>query len=1072
MAQETERLPDDVFDALVTAEIEQRASDDDVARLFAEAARWRAALLDRLDDAEDDYERAQRVRGPERAQVIADFDAVCLEIEDALDRLDVREGREPWRPPEPTGGKAPAAPVETPVPAALQASWTPGRVVVWFGGTDEVADDRAVVRKVLDELGAPDEPWTDREPVTLPDGRKAAAVAAPIGTVLGWLVGCATDERAGASARWLGRLGLYGVGLVARGSVVPLLRHRNRTEGNGVFAVRWHPVLVDEASLQTFADAAPGAVLAADAKMDALSATRSALVGMVDAVCVQAARQLEAPAPPPRPRTAADLAETYLGRLDGSNFRAPVEPGQDLVRFLDDWSRPVTKPLPKPLVVRLDPPGEQPAWHVQVLGHDPDGALLPIDRAMASHPNQKIQARLLADLMRAERLVPELTRAGADHRGEAFLTEDEAWELLTTTGAVLADAGFTVEVPRSGRAPRPALRLTALDTNPAASAAELAHVRWSVLFDDVELTAAEIVELANQAAPLVLSHGRWVRLDEADLAAAAEALRDRPDQVTGGEMLRWAVGLHGSPLAGGVSIANGWAAELVGAARTVSGKPADEPEGFAATLRSYQRDALAWLQFCDSAGLGGCLALDMGLGKTPTVLAHVLGTHDEGPTLVIAPSAVVGNWRSEARKFAPGLRVKVHHGASRAEPEEIAAEVAEADVLVTTYGTAMRDLDALAAINWHRVVLDEAQVIKNPASEVARGLRRLPSKFRLAMTGTPIENGLGDLWAILDFANPGLVGDRADFVYGLSGAGTGEAALRALNGILVFRRTKAEPEIAAELPERIDEVDHCTMTVEQIGLYQAVLDKLIVESGAEVAQEKGRVLAAITALKQICNHPAAFTGDDGPLDGRSGKLARLEDIIDSVFAAGERVIVFTQYATWAVRLADHLSARTGRPVAAYHGGLPRATRDRLIDEFQASEGAAALVLSMKAGGAGLNLTAANHVVLYDRWWNPAVEDQARDRAWRLGQERTVIYHRLECPGTIDERVEEIVAGKRHVADLVLPKSSSLEDLDADQLRLALGLREDEVLREDTPLPDSGGETELDGGAVAEEGVRA
>jgi superfamily II DNA or RNA helicase len=1041
-----ERLPDDVFGALVDAEIDGRASEEDIATLFAEARRWRTALFERLDEADDALERAKRIEGPERAQVVMDFESICDEVDAALDRLARREGREPTEADDVTDEVEPVAPL-------LQASWSPGRVVVWFGGSDEVHSERADLAEVLTELGVAGEIWADHDPVRLPDGRTAAALSAPIEEVIGWLLGHADDDRFGASARWLAQLCLVGVSLVTRGAMVPLLRHRHRTEGTGTFAVRWHPVLVDDHMLEVFARAAPASVFLASPTLDAPSATRSALVAAVNAVCVQAARQIEAPAPPPRPRSATDLAEVYLGRLDGSSFRAPVDLGQALVRFLDEWARPVARPPRRPLVTRLEPPREGQAWQLQVLGSDPDDVLQPIERAIASHPKKLIQAQLVDDLMRAERLVPELTRAGPERRGEAILTEDEAWEVMSAGAGTLTDAGFDVEFPRSGRAPRPSLRLTALDGGSAASAAELVHVRWSVLFDDVELSATEIAELARQAAPLVESNGRWVRIDEADLAAAAAALRDTSDEMTGGEMLRWAVGLHGSPLEGGVSIANGWAANLVRAAQEVSAEQADEPDGFSGTLRSYQRDALAWLRFCDSAGLGGCLALDMGLGKTPTVLAHVLATSGEGPTLVIAPPAVVGNWASEAAKFAPGLRVRVHHGATRATADEIADEVAEADVVITTYGTALRDLEGLEEIRWHRVVLDEAQAIKNPASNVARELRGLASKFRLTMTGTPVENSLGDLWAILDFVNPGLVGDRADFVSELSHAGSGEAALRLLNGILVFRRTKAEPEIAAELPERIDETDHCTMTAEQIGLYQAVLDELVSTVGSETSGEKGRVLAAITKLKQICNHPAAFTGDDEPLDGRSGKLARLEEIIDNVFAAGERVVIFTQYATWAVRLADHLSRRTGTPVAAYHGGLARVARDRILEEFQDTDGGAALVLSLKAGGAGLNLTAANHVVLFDRWWNPAVEDQARDRAWRLGQERTVIFHRLECPGTIDERVEEIVAGKRHVADLVLPKSSSLEDLDAGQIQRALGLREDAVLSDYLDLDD-------------------
>ncbi|MCB1004190.1 MAG: DEAD/DEAH box helicase, partial [Acidimicrobiales bacterium] len=418
---------------------------------------------------------------------------------------------------------------------------------------------------------------------------------------------------------------------------------------------------------------------------------------------------------------------------------------------------------------------------------------------------------------------------------------------------------------------------------------------------------------------------------------------------------------------------------------------------------------------------------------------------------VVAPPAVVTNWAGEAAKFTPGLRVLVHHGARRASAAELDDEVARADVIITTYGTAVRDVEALSGIEWSAMVLDEAQVIKNPSSETAQLLRRIPAGTKVALTGTPIENGLGDLWAILDFTNPGLVGPRSAFVTHLSTdrdatRREGEDAMRALNGILVFRRTKDEPVIAAELPDRIDEVDHCAMTPEQVGLYQAVIDQLLVKAeGQESA--KGHVFAAITALKQITNHPAAYTGDDDGLDGRSGKLARLDEIVDSVFAAGEKMVVFTQYAEWGQRLAAHLSARTRTSVECYHGGLTRTARDQILESFNERDGAGVLVLSLKAGGTGLNLTAANHVVLYDRWWNPAVEDQARDRAWRLGQTRTVIYHQLVCPGTIDSRVEEVVAGKRQIADVALPKSSSVEDLDPEQLRRALGLRVDELVDE-------------------------
>jgi SNF2 family DNA or RNA helicase len=494
----------------------------------------------------------------------------------------------------------------------------------------------------------------------------------------------------------------------------------------------------------------------------------------------------------------------------------------------------------------------------------------------------------------------------------------------------------------------------------------------------------------------------------------------------------------------------GWAVDLVHGAAAGAARPMPAPEGFEGELRHYQAEARGWLAFLDRAGLGGCLAMDMGLGKTPTVLAHLLEHSDEGPALVIAPPAVLGNWAAEAARFTPSLRVQMHHGATRASGDEVGEEVKEADIVLTTYATAVRDVDELAKVDWARLIVDEAQAIKNPASDTAQELRRIPARSRIALTGTPVENGLGDLWSILDFTNPGLVGPRPVFIEALSrprpiatetdeaGAGggaangspkTGEQALRALNGLLVFRRTKSEPEIAAELP-----------------------DKLLASTGGTKDEDstarKGHVLAAITHLKQICDHPAAYVNDDdGPLDGRSGKLARLEELIEAVFEAGERMLVFTHFARWGERLAHHLTKKTRYPIHCYHGGLTRTQRDRMVKEFQEGTGPGALVVSIKAGGTGLNLTAASHVVLYDRWWNPAVEDQARDRAWRIGQAHTVICHRLVCPGTVDERVEEVVAGKRRIADLVLPASSSLGDLSASELRTALGLRSDAIVEE-------------------------
>ena len=1067
-AQSGPALTDPVaFHALVEAEADGRATDAQIAALEADRVRWQDVVEDLLDEVEDGLVSVRSLAGPERAQVVADFEAERTALLAAFRRAAglPPEAETDLDLDEDAGADGPAANDGV---ARLQLSWSAGRLVAWAAGAGAAPLDRAGLSDLLDAVAAGSPPWAPHASVPVPTGPAAAALAVPVGDILGWLaaVGDRPDTQLGASVRWFSAVTVWAVELVARGSMVPLLKQKRKRRGSAdktrLVHVRWTPALVDANRLAGFARAMPGSVRAVASSAEARDVTTLVLTAMVDAICRQAAQMVVVAAPPPAVNRPAEVAEAFLTRLDGSEFTAPPTVAGDVAGQIDRWAKPVVNPSTRQIVVQLDPPDSGGAWHLKVLAPGPDRRLVSVDVALVNAGSKRRE--LEADLGRLERLLPELNRLGSHRRGDVILSQDEAWQLMSVTGRALIGAGFDVRVPAmSPRKLTPTLRLDSDPSTPSSSGAgQLSQVRWSVLFDDVELTAAEIAALAAEARPLVRSGGRWVAVEHADLEAAAAALEERAgdDTLTGAQMLRYALGLEGTPLAGGINVQGAsWATDLLRQASQVSTEPAPAPEGFVGELRSYQREALAWLGFLDSVGLGGCLALDMGLGKTPTMLAHLLRTAKDGPTLVIAPPAVVTNWAGEARKFTPDLRVVVHHGASRSSSTELAAEVEAADVIITTYGTAVRDVEALGAIEWSQIVLDEAQVIKNPTSETAQLLRRIPARTRVALTGTPIENGLGDLWAILDFTNPGLVGQRSAFVTHLSTdrdatRQEGEDAMRALNGVLVFRRTKDEPVIAAELPDRIDEIDHCSMSAEQIGLYQAVIDQLLLKAdGAE--STKGHVFAAITALKQICNHPSSYTGDADALAGRSGKLARLEEIVEAVYAAGERVVVFTQYAEWGQRLAAHLTARTKTPVECYHGGLTRTARDQIIENFETGDGPAALVLSLKAGGTGLNLTAANHVVLYDRWWNPAVEDQARDRAWRLGQTRTVIYHQLICPGTIDERVDEVVAGKRRIADVALPRSSSVEDLDPDQLRRALGLRVDELV-DDVATPDGDG----------------
>jgi hypothetical protein len=1042
----------DVFDAAVWAAVEGAATQADLALLKASPREHRRTLERLLAEAEARYDEAEQLRGPERDQVLDDIEAELDVLEAAYDAIAPRPPPKPQPQPKP----APKPEPQTPGEVQLQASWVSGRIVVWAAGRNTPGEDNGELADRLEGIGGPPLGWEVHNDIALPNGHKAAALAIAVREALGWLAavgGADQDEHPGVgpSVIWIARVAVAAIRLVAQGRMVPVVKGEVRKDGrNRELHVRWMPAAVDEGEVAQLAATMPPPVTHL-AKADSRVVTRDILAAVVGAIATEAAGGLQFPAPPPNTRSPAQIAEAIATRLDGSGFVAPAGPATDLTRRLDTWAKPVASQARRRIVVNLDPPDNDNAWFLSVLAAT-GSTLVPIEQAIVA---ERAATKMLdAELLRLERMLPALMRPGALRRGQVYLSQDEAWTLMTTTGEALTNAGFEVRVPAlSRRKPSPSLRLFAEAGKKAAVGADqISDVRWSAVFDDVELSAAEIRRLAAEARPLVKSRGAWVELDKADLREAAAALAERADKtkLTGAEILRHAVGLVGGALGGGGIVVEGdsWATDLLAKADAAATAPVTKPRGFKGTLRAYQAEALGWLGFLDATGLGGCLALDMGLGKTPTVLAHLVARKKDGPSLVIAPAAVVGNWATEAARFVPTLKVAVHHGASRAATKkELDAELKKADVLITTYGTAVRDIEALAKRHWNVVVVDEAQAVKSHTTDTAQQLRRLDAVTKLALTGTPIENGVGDLWSILDFTNPGLVGNRPSFIASLSGEAGGEAALRALNGILVFRRTKAEPEVAAELPDRIDELDHCTMTAEQIGLYQAVLDGLVPSDGSETPKQ-GAILAAITALKQICNHPAAYTGDDEALHGRSGKLDRLEEIVEAVFAAGEKLLVFTHFAEWGKRLADHLCSVSGVTVDCYHGGLTRPVRDRMIAEFQSRDGAGALVLSLKAGGTGLNLTAASHVVLYDRWWNPAVEDQARDRAWRIGQTRTVVSHRLVCPGTVDERVEEVVAGKRHIADIVLPKSSSLAALDADQLRVALGLHPDTLLTDE------------------------
>ncbi|MEV0679204.1 DEAD/DEAH box helicase [Actinosynnema sp. NPDC050436] len=565
---------------------------------------------------------------------------------------------------------------------------------------------------------------------------------------------------------------------------------------------------------------------------------------------------------------------------------------------------------------------------------------------------------------------------------------------------------------------------------------QLTSVDWQLALGDDPLTPEELDRLAEAHRPVVRLRDRWTLVDP-ELARRARERALKP--VT-------AIDALGAALTGVAEVdgeqvpvaATGWPDELRAKLSLLDAEPVEPPAALRATLRDYQLRGLRWLDRMTSLGLGGCLADDMGLGKTVTLIAlHLLRA--AGPTLVVCPASLLGNWQREIERFAPGTPVRRYHGARR--------EVAREGFVLTTYGTMRVDAARLAEVEWGMVVADEAQHVKNPASETAKALRRIPSPARVALTGTPVENSLTELWAVLDWTTPGLLGTlpafKARWAKPVEADRDPVAAARfaALIRPFLLRRRKSDPGIAPELPPKTETDQPVALTREQAALYEAVVRELMAEvAEADGLARRGRIVKLLTALKQVCNHPAQYLKEAEPvLAGRSGKLELLDELVDAILAEDGAVLVFTQYVAMARLIGRHLAAR-GVSSQLLHGGTPVPAREEMVRRFQAGEDPVFL-LSLKAAGTGLNLTRADHVVHYDRWWNPAVEDQATDRAYRIGQTRPVQVHRLIAEGTVEDRIAGMLRAKRALADAVLTRGeAAFTELTDDELADLVELR--------------------------------
>ncbi len=696
------------------------------------------------------------------------------------------------------------------------------------------------------------------------------------------------------------------------------------------------------------------------------------------------------------------------------------------------------------------------------------------------------QERLLRDLWRAARLFPPLLPSLQSMcPTECKLTVPEAYRFLNETAEQLRESGIGVIAPKWWRRPESQVGLKLnLRTASAVRTGEaypesggpgmlgfdsILAYDWEIALGDETITREQFEQLVARQLPLLRIRDQWIELAPRHAAAIAALLeRNAEGRMTLAEAVQLALHVQdagGTPppldnrlplpvrrVAADGNI--GLMLEYLRGGHIVPER--QQPEQLRGVLRPYQQKGFAWLLEMRKWKLGACLADDMGLGKTVQWIAYMLHLKHsgelQGAALLICPTSVIGNWQKELQRFAPTLNVWLHYGPGRLSARALAEKAGSSDVVLTSYATARRDIGDLSAISWDVVTLDEAQNIKNTIAKQARSVRRLHARHRIALTGTPVENRLSELWSIFDFLNPGYLGSREQFrsrfVVPVEKLGEKRRAERLQRIIqpFVLRRVKTDRTIIRDLPEKLETKVYCPLTKEQAALYEACVRDALgkVERASRSMQRKGAILAAITRLKQICNDPAHFLGEPRLSPGRSGKLLRLEEILKQIIERGERVLLFTQYARMAELLQPYLERTIGREALLLHGKVPKTKRDELISRFQEQPDAPPMfIISLKTGGYGLNLTRANHVIHFDRWWNPAVENQATDRAYRIGQREAVQVYKFICSGTLEERIDILMENKQMLATSVIGNGEDwLSELSAERLRDIFTLRKE------------------------------
>ena len=869
---------------------------------------------------------------------------------------------------------------------------------------------------------------------------------------------------------------------VARRSVAAGLVHPHLEAADGRWHALWGATLDEHVrdELDAIAHAAPAA--AADAFDGDTRAFVYDLYGCaLDELARQALRSARAALAVPSPR-AAGATEHFLAGLAAASPELPPASGYPaLERRLGAWvdgglahrSRAPwnvglrldegdegvvrTEDAATPVVLELwleaadDPTLALPASLLEDGADDVFGFLRDSD------PHRALERRLAT-------IEPILSGAGIslgdDPTTPIELDSDAVRTFLRQAMPQLEELGVPVHLPRAWVASATRIRVNLVATqSPAVSSGLLtrdaiASFDWRVAIGDVELTEDELRALAAAKEPLVRLRGKWHALRAGEVERALRFLDGRGRGAGVVELVRAVSGIETDEAGvelGEVRLDAGLEALLADTSERRYRSLAT-PAGLTHELFPFQERGHGWLRLLGDLGVGGILADDMGLGKTVQAIATLVSERQDtdgevGPTLVVCPMSVAQQWAREIARFAPALRVHLHHGPTRLRETAFLAAARASDVVVTSYDVATRDVALLGRIVWDRLLLDEAQDAKNPRTKRHRALRRIPRRRALALTGTPIENRLGELWAIMDLVNPGLLGSLQAFERTLARPietrrdPLALERLRALVGPFVLRRAKDAPEVDLDLPPITITKVPCHLTVEQASLYRATVDRWLprIETHERAFDRRGAVLAMLGQLKQVCNHPELVVPTGRALEGRSGKLERLVELLAAV-PEDDKALVFTQYPGFG-RLASHLATRLGREVGFFHGGLSARAREELVARFESDRGPGAMVVSLRAGGRGLNLPAANHVVHFDRWWNPAVEQQATDRVHRLGQRKPVFVSSLVCTATLEERIDALLDAKRELADDVMAARADdwLSELDLDAIRAAVAL---------------------------------